>query len=109
MIVLEKALKEFPARNVKQDARAVSAAKGGNMVLLETFTGRAPDSSPGRDTVIELCPRCGRPGVERRTAEGRSCVHSETSELLADGLLTVPVESCPLGPLPFDVRDRDVI
>ncbi len=79
------------------------------MVLLETFTDQAPGSLQGPEAVIELCPRCGRPGVERRSAEGRVCVHAETSELLADGLLTMPVESCPLGPLPFDVHDPDVI
>jgi hypothetical protein len=79
------------------------------MILFETYTDQAPGSFPGLEAMIELCPRCGRPGVERRTAKGRICVHAETSELLADGLLTVPVESCPLGPLPFDVQDPDVI
>jgi hypothetical protein len=79
------------------------------MVLLETYMNEPPGSSSGLEAVIELCPRCGRPGIERRTPEGRICVHAETSELLADGLLTVPVESCPLGPLPFDARDPDVI
>ena len=75
------------------------------MVLLETFTDQAPGSLHSPEAVIELCPRCGRPGVERRIAEGRIFVHAETSQLLADGLLTVPVESCPLGPLPFEVHD----
>lgn len=79
------------------------------MILLETFTDQMPGAFPGLEAVIEICPRCGRTGIERRTADSRIFVHAETSELLADGLLTVPVESCPLGPLPFDVRDPDVI
>jgi hypothetical protein len=79
------------------------------MILFETYTDQATGSFPGLEAVIELCSRCGRPGVERRTAEGRICVHAETSELLADGLLTMPVEFCPLGPIPFDVQDPHVI
>ena len=79
------------------------------MAHLETFTNQAPGSISDLEAAIRLCPRCGRPGIERRVAGGRVCVHAETSELLADGLLTVPVESCPLGPLPFDVHDPDVI
>jgi hypothetical protein len=79
------------------------------MAHVETFTDQPPCEAPSVDSVVELCPRCGRPGVERRTAEGRSCVHAETTEVHSDGVLTVPVESCPLDPLPFDVRHPDVI
>lgn len=79
------------------------------MARLETFVDRTPGEVFSFDSVVELCPRCGRPGIERRTPEGRACVHAETSELLSDGLLTVPVEACPLDPLPFDVRHPDVI
>ena len=79
------------------------------MILLETYTDQTPGAFPGLEAVVELCPRCGRPGVERRTAEGRICVHTETSQLLADGLLTVPIECCPLEALPFDVNRPDAI
>lgn len=79
------------------------------MALAETFTDKAPGTIDGLGGLVRPCPRCGRPGVERHTAEGRICVHAETSELLSDGLLTVPVEACPLDPLPFDVRHPDVI
>lgn len=79
------------------------------MAHFETFTNQTPGTAPDTEGRVEICPRCGRPGVERRIAAGRVFVHTEASEILSDGLLTVPVESCPLGPLPFDVRDPDVI
>ena len=80
------------------------------MAHVETFTDKAPGALDGLGGLIQVCPRCGRAGVERRTAEGgRTCVHAEFSELLADGLVTVPVEACPLDPLPFDVHHPDVI
>ena len=79
------------------------------MAQVETFADKALGAIDGIGGLVQPCPRCGRLGVERRTAEGRAYVHSEFSELLADGLLTVPVEACPLDPLPFDVHRPDVI
>ncbi len=79
------------------------------MAHVETFTDMAPSAIDGIGGLVQPCPRCGRLGVERRTAEGRTYVHSEFSELLSAGLLTVPVEACPLDPLPFDVHRPDVI
>ena len=70
---------------------------------------------PGPDLGRELAAhqkgarRCGRPGVEQQTEEGRVCVHAETTEIQSDGMLTLPVESCPLGPLPFAVKHPEVI
>jgi hypothetical protein len=79
------------------------------MAHVETFTDKALGAVDGLGGQIQVCPRCGRTGVERHTAEGRTFVHAEFSELLSDGLVTVPVEACPLDPLPFDVRHPDVI
>ena len=80
------------------------------MANLEVFTDRVPGEAFSSDeSVVELCPRCGRPGVERQTEEGRVCVHAETTVIQSDGMLTVPVESCPLGPLPFAVEHPEVI
>lgn len=79
------------------------------MAHVETFTDKPVGAIDGLGGLVQPCPRCGRAGVERHTAEGRTCVHAEFSELLSDGLLTVPVEACPLDPLPFDVRHPDVI
>lgn len=79
------------------------------MAQVETFTDKEPGEVDGLGSPVELCPRCGRPGVERVTVEGRACVHAETSEILSDGLVTIPVEVCPLDPLPFAVRQPNVI
>ena len=80
------------------------------MAHTDVFTDRTPGEAFSSDeNVVELCPRCGRPGVERETEDGRVCVHAETTEIHSDGLLTVPVESCPLGPLPFAVNHPEVI
>jgi hypothetical protein len=79
------------------------------MAHVETFTDKAPGAIDGLGGRIQVCPRCGRAGIERHTAEGRAFVHAEFSELLSDGLITVPVEACPLDPLPFDVHHPDVI
>lgn len=79
------------------------------MAHVETFTDKSPGALDGLGDRVQLCPRCGQAGVVRHSAEGPTFVHAEFSELLSDGLLTVPVEACPLDPLPFDVHRPGVI
>lgn len=76
------------------------------MVQVETYTARSPGDLDG---LVEVCPRCGRSGVERETAEGRVCVHSEKLEMMPDGLLVAPVDFCPVDLLPFALSHRDFI
>ena len=59
------------------------------MAHVETGTDKALGAIDGLGDLIQICPRCGRAGVERRTAEGRTCVHAVG---LSDGLVTVPVK-----------------
>ena len=84
-------------------------AKGKEMATIERYTNRALGAIDGLGSRIRLCPRCGRAGVERHTAGGRIFVHAESSELLSDGLLVVPLEACPLDTLPFDVSHPHII
>jgi hypothetical protein len=43
---------------------------------------------------VERCPRCGRNGL-REHQEGQDAIlHTETSELMSDGLLVVPGDCC---------------
>jgi hypothetical protein len=64
------------------------------MVQVESYTAKAPGIPFDR---IEVCPRCGRTGIERNLAEGRVCVHAESLEMMPDGLLIAPVDFCPIG------------
>ncbi len=76
------------------------------MVQVESYTARSPGDLDGR---VEVCPRCGRSGVERDTAEGRVCVHAEKLEMMPDGLLVAPVDFCPVELLPFAISHPDFI
>ncbi|HTS02082.1 MAG TPA: hypothetical protein VMN04_06135 [Thermoanaerobaculia bacterium] len=76
------------------------------MLQVETYTARSPGDADER---IEVCPRCGRTGIERETPEGRLCVHAESLEMLSDGLLVEPVDFCPVALLPFALSHPDFI
>jgi hypothetical protein len=79
------------------------------MAHVELFTDKVPGAIEGLGDQVQLCPRCRQAGIERHTAEGPVFVHAESSEILSDGLLTVPIEACPLDHLPFDVHRKGVI
>jgi hypothetical protein len=76
------------------------------MLQVESYTARVPGDLDER---IEICPRCGRSGVEREAAEGRLCVHAESLEMLSDGILVAPVDFCPVALLPFALSNPDFI
>jgi hypothetical protein len=67
------------------------------MVVLEDFTKRRPGCEVPLEGRVECCPRCGRPGVEQRSVSGPSLVvHSQTSEILGDGMRVEPQDCCAL-------------
>ncbi len=77
------------------------------MVQVESYTSRTFDDPADR---FGVCPRCGRTGVERETAEGRVCVHAESLEMMSDGILVAPVDFCPVALLlPFFPSHPDYI
>ena len=68
------------------------------MIVLEDFT----KAKAGRDLPIEgrveRCPRCGRSGVEQASPEGAPIlVHSQTSEILGDGMRIEPQDCCAMS------------
>jgi hypothetical protein len=73
--------------------------KGGvSMVVLEDFTRLSARSGVGWESRVESCPRCGRPGLEEHSPDGRPLVvHSQTSEILGDGMLVEPQDCCALS------------
>ena len=68
------------------------------MVVLEDFTRLSAGSGVGLEGRVESCPRCGRPGIEELSPDGRSLVvHSQTSQILGDGMLVEPLDCCALS------------
>jgi len=68
------------------------------MVVLEDFTRLGTQRGVGLEGRVESCPRCGRPGIEEHSPDGRSVVvHSQTSEVLGDGMLVEPQDCCALS------------
>lgn len=67
------------------------------MRTVENFTnGSVGSESPFQGT-IALCPRCGRAGILEYLADGAAeFVHVETEEVMGDGMLIEPIDSCPL-------------
>jgi hypothetical protein len=49
---------------------------------------------------VERCPRCGRNGLRERLEGHEAILHTETSELMSDGLLVVPGDCCTNGIAP---------
>jgi hypothetical protein len=67
------------------------------MVVLEDFTGVSAGRDIPTEGHVECCPRCGRPGVAQSSAVGDPIfVHSQTSEILGDGMRTEPQDCCAL-------------
>ena len=70
------------------------------MVFLEDFTRVSTGLRLPIEGRVERCLRCGRSGIEGRSPDGiRLVIHSQTTELLGDGMLVVPRGCCAV-PLP---------
>ena len=65
------------------------------MITAEDFTLFPEGRIPSEMTVV-TCPCCGRHGVLEWEARGVLCVHSETTTVLADGMLVEFTDSCEL-------------
>ena len=65
------------------------------MKTIENFTTITVGSAVPFEGVVSLCPRCGRTGVLEYLADDvPEFVHVETEEVLGDGMLVQPVDSC---------------
>lgn len=79
------------------------------MVDVENYTAGTPGEESGTPERLEVCPRCGRTGVEREMPQGRLFIHVEALEMMSDGLLVSPTDFCPASPLPFALSHPDFI
>jgi hypothetical protein len=67
------------------------------MVFLEDFTKASAGQDIPLEGHVESCPRCGRPGVEQRGADGQFVVvHAQISEVLGDGMRVEPRDCCAI-------------
>jgi hypothetical protein len=66
------------------------------MITARDFTllPEGPSLSCGGPVVT--CPCCARHGVLETEAQRTLCVHSETTTVLADGMLVEPTDCCVL-------------
>lgn len=63
----------------------------------EDFTRMPEGAEIPMDGWIRRCPQCGRNGLKESLADGSIwCVHVESSELLGDGMLVMPLDRCEL-------------
>ncbi len=69
------------------------------MQYVENFTTLPAGTTVWPEGQVERCPKCGRQGIEQVVMEcgERIFLHAQTSELLSDGLLIEPQESCMVG------------
>jgi hypothetical protein len=66
------------------------------MITIQDFTLLPEGPSLGFDGPVVTCPCCGRHGVLEAEAQRTLCVHSETTAVLADGMLIEPTDCCVL-------------
>ena len=67
------------------------------MKTFENFTTVSVGSPVPFEGIVSLCPRCGRAGVLEYLANGAAeFVHVETEEVMGDGMLIEPIDSCSL-------------
>lgn len=64
-------------------------------MIVEDFTTFQPGFVVPLEGRVELCPRCGRPGLEEFPLCGEPYfLHSQRSDLFSDGLRTEPIDYC---------------
>jgi hypothetical protein len=67
------------------------------MINFEDFTTFPAGFEVPFEGLVRTCPRCGRNGIEEHPACGHPYfLHSQSSEIRSDGMLTEPVDSCSL-------------
>jgi hypothetical protein len=80
------------------------------MLTVEDFT-TLPRGTAAFEGLVSTCPRCGRSGIVQPTeAGGKICLHVQATEIVGDGMVTEPVESCSLVEcLAFDLLGEGVV
>jgi len=66
------------------------------MRSFEDFTGLPPGSQVPSEGRVGRCPKCGRSGILQKADDGAVFVHSQSSEVLGDGMRSEPRDCCPL-------------
>lgn len=66
------------------------------MITARDFTLLPEGPSLSSEGPVVTCPCCGRHGVVEAEAQRTLCVHSETTAVLADGMLVEPTDCCVL-------------
>ncbi|MGH9444020.1 MAG: hypothetical protein ACRD16_17285 [Thermoanaerobaculia bacterium] len=67
------------------------------MKTVEDFTEARVGSQIPFGGIIALCPKCGRAGLLEYLADvAAEFVHVETEEVMGDGMLVEPIDSCAI-------------
>jgi len=67
------------------------------MIRVEDFTSLEPGLQIPLQGRVEVCPRCGRNGFEERpVCAAPYFLHVQFTAMLADGMLTEPLDRCAL-------------
>jgi hypothetical protein len=67
------------------------------MRTVENYTNASIGAEAPFEGIISPCPRCGRAGLLEYLADGAAeFVHVETEEVMGDGMLVEPIDSCSL-------------
>ena len=77
----------------------MSAAERANGIwpmtaVIDDYTLLAAGTTIAEWGRVESCPLCGRNGLRERLEGQDAILHSESSELMSDGLLVVPGDCC---------------
>jgi len=68
---------------------------GERIVTVQNFAKLAPGMDVPLEGPVAVCRHCGRSGIEHHTDDGSLyVVHVQTTELLADGMITEPQDTC---------------
>ncbi len=71
---------------------------GDRIVTIQNFAKLAPGMDVPLEGPVSTCRHCGRSGIEHRTADGMLVVvHVQTTELLSDGMVTEPQDTCNIA------------
>ena len=65
------------------------------MTVMEDLTMLKSGSEAAGEGRVERCPRCGRNGVREVVDGAPKFLHAFSTELMSDGLLVKPEDSCP--------------
>ena len=68
-------------------------------MIVEDFTSLQPGFIVPAEGRVEVCPRCGRNGIEEHPQCGDPYfLHIQASSVLSDGMICEPIDRCELRP-----------